>query len=140
MIGPIIACVCGAFQCLIPYHNVLEYPDRWYEEQAARFLAGFPLVCSQGVNQAIFWSNFSLERVLVSSLYLICIGCLTNVVIQIVYFTIWTYYLRLYIYLVNWHNHEYNDCILNAMFNTAFLSCLAGTFLSNIFQLKASAL
>ena len=77
---------------MIPFQDVLKNPDLWYEEQAARFLAAFPLVMAQPVVQGVYWSNFSTERNLVSGLYLVGLGCLTHVIVQIAYFAVWTYF------------------------------------------------
>ena len=61
LIGPLIACICGTFLCLIPFRDVLKNPDHWYEEQAARFMTAFPLTMAQAVAQAIYWSNSHLR-------------------------------------------------------------------------------
>ena len=89
--GPPLAFICGSFLCLIPFHDVLKNPDHWYEEQAACFMAAFPLTMSQAVAQAIYWSNLSFERTLASGLYLVVLGCLIHVIVQAFYFAIWTY-------------------------------------------------
>ena len=89
--GPFVACICGMFLCLIPFHDVLKNPDHWYEEQAARFMTAFPLVMSHYVAQGVYWSNFSFDKPWISSLYLVGLGCLVHVMVQVAYFVVWTY-------------------------------------------------
>ena len=41
--GPVIACTCATFVCLIPVSNVMEEPEFWYEDQITQFFAVIPL-------------------------------------------------------------------------------------------------
>ena len=42
--GPVLACACATFICLIPVSNVMEEPEYWYEYQIMEFFATMPLL------------------------------------------------------------------------------------------------
>ena len=95
--GPLLACTCASFLCLIPFRNVLKYPGYWYEEQFARFLAAYPIIMSQPVAMAFFWCRLPFEKPLVKSfMSLVGVGCLIYIIVQASYYAYWTYNLGLY--------------------------------------------
>ena len=91
--GPLLACLCGTFICLVPVHNVLEQPSLWYEDQVFRYLAAIPILF-QNLVRAEYWSRFTFERKWVSYLLLFCLATTIYVAIIIGYYILWTVYFE----------------------------------------------
>ena len=71
----------------------MEYPNYWYEDQLARFMLTIPVLLSQVLAQAIYWSDFPLRRQWMSCLFLLILGSFVYGFAEIVYYLIWTYHL-----------------------------------------------
>ena len=87
--GPVLACLVNGMICLIPVHNVLEYPDYWYEEIVIRILVGNLLVF-QILIEAEFWSCFSFEKRISTYVTIIGLTMILGICINCGYYYVWT--------------------------------------------------
>ena len=94
--GPIIACFCGSFLTLVPIHNVLEQPQFWYEDQLSKAIPVVPMIVSQILIHAEYWSNFKFEKKWQTYVFSIGLAYLTYFGVMTGYHFIWTYYLGYY--------------------------------------------
>ena len=89
--GPVIACTCATFVCLIPVSNVMEEPEFWYEDQITQFFAVIPLlvVCEVWAI-AIYWTKFRVEKKLFSFALIFVSGCGIYGISVVAYYLLWT--------------------------------------------------
>ena len=94
--GPLLACTCGSFMCLIPIHNTLEQPSYWYEDTISRILCGAFILTCQNLLRAEYWSQFSFANK--GKTYIVLIGLMHGIqgCAAIVYYYIWTKYMGFY--------------------------------------------
>ena len=93
--GPILACTCAPFVCLIPVSNVMEEPEFWYEDQITQFFAVIPLlvVCEVWAI-AIYWTKFTVEKKWFSFILIFVSGCGIYGISVVAYYLLWTYALE----------------------------------------------
>ena len=87
--GPVLACLANGMICLIPVHNVLEYPGYLYEDYVVRYLAGNLLVF-QTLTEAEFWSCFSFEKRISTYVTMIGLVMILGICINCGYYYVWT--------------------------------------------------
>ena len=94
--GPVLACTCATFVCLIPVSNVMEEPEFWYEDQITQFFAVIPLlvVCEVWAI-GIYWTKFRVEKKLFSFALIFVSGCGIYGISVVAYYLLWTYVLEL---------------------------------------------
>ena len=93
--GPVLACACATFICLIPVANVMEQPEYWYEYQIMEFFATIPLLVAVIWGIAIYWCKFTVKKKWVSFLSTFMIGCSSYGISVMTYYLLWTYTLEL---------------------------------------------
>ena len=60
--GPLLACLCGNFICLVSILNVLKEPSHLYEDVICRYIAGIPVSTGIIIIRTEYCSNFSFEN------------------------------------------------------------------------------
>ena len=115
--GPLLACVCGSFLCLIPIHYVIEYPKYWYEEQTVRFLTCIVIWLCQYASEVINWSNFPMKGKWKTCLFLVILGGILYASVMVAYHFIWTEYLGFFQPMP--FNGHLQGFIASTMMNTA---------------------
>ena len=94
--GPILACICGSFLTLIPFHNVMKYPSFWYENNICRLLAVGSVFTFQQLIRADYWSNFTFARKVPTYIFMNVLTYVLYFVISICYYFLWTHYFGFY--------------------------------------------
>ena len=93
--GPVLACACATFICLIPVSNVMEEPEYWYEYQIMEFFATIPLLMAAIWGIAIYWCKFTFKKKFFSFTLTFIIGCGSYGICVMTYYLLWTYALEL---------------------------------------------
>ena len=115
--GPLLACLCGSFLCLIPIHYLIEYPKYWYEEQTVRFLTCIVIWLCQYASEVINWSNFPMKGKWKTCLFLVILGGILYASVMVAYHFIWTEYLGFFQPMP--FNGHLQGFIASTMMNTA---------------------
>ena len=87
--GPVLACLANGMICLIPVHNVLEYPGYLYEDFIVRMLPGNILVC-QILVEAEYWSCFSFEKKNLTYVSMMGLAMILGISVYWGYYFVWT--------------------------------------------------
>ena len=93
--GPVLACACATFLCLIPVANVMEEPEYWYEYQIMEFFAIIPLLVAVIWGVAIYWCKFTVKKKWFSFTWTLMIGCGSYGISVMTYYLLWTYVFEL---------------------------------------------
>ena len=88
--GPIAILAVISVECLIPFHNVLEEPQYWYEHQLILAFGVIPFIMGQTLQFLIHWANFTFEKKWTTYFQIIGVGSVTFLMALITYHLVWT--------------------------------------------------